>query len=80
MKWISVKDRKPKAPKGDKLGVPILVCRELTLMERQLGTLDRLLAYYGRRATGRPCFYLWGTELHGVTHWMPMPAPPEAER
>ena len=33
-------------------------------------------AYYGRRATGRPAFYIYGTEISGVTHWMPMPKGP----
>lgn len=33
-------------------------------------------AYYGRRCTGRPAFYLYGAEIHGVTHWMPMPKGP----
>lgn len=34
-------------------------------------------AYYGRRATGRPAFYLHGSEIHGVRCWAYMPEVPD---
>lgn len=34
-------------------------------------------AYYGRRATGRPAFYLHGAEIHGVMCWAYMPEVPD---
>ena len=37
-------------------------------------------AYYGRRATGKPTFYLHGAEIHGVTHWQPLPNGPNKEK
>ena len=93
MKWRSVAVEKPRCPRGSwALGTPVLVWpRKQQQNERRrqirweqshgrpypsVGDHDGF-AYYGRRATGKPAFYLHGAEMYGVTHWMPMPDGPK---
>ena len=72
-KWISVKDRMPTCPRNiSALGTPVLIWPKK--YGDQIGTDG--FAYYGKRATGSPAFYLYGSELHGVTHWQPFPDGP----
>lgn len=72
-RWISVEAEKPHCPRGSMaFGTPVLI------WPRNPGDGGAYgFAYYGKRATGKPAFYLHGAELHGVTHWKPMPAGPE---
>lgn len=69
--WISVETRLPTASlqKGS-FGVEVLV------WPRPVGA--PLTAYYGRRVTDEPSFYLYGAVLGEVTHWMPLPPAPGA--
>ena len=66
--WIAVAKRLPKCPRSkDALGTPCLIWPR-----QEIG-----VAYYGKRATGKPAFYLYGAEILGVTHWMPLPEAPK---
>ena len=74
--WISVKDRLPRCRRDpDALSTIVLA------WPVKLYAYDKAPAvhevYYGRRATGKPCFYYGGAPLHGITHWQPMPEPPK---
>ena len=60
--WISVKDRLPEA------FVPVLVCRR-----SQHG---RQIVEVGQKDV-RDWWRVYGTRTKSVTHWMPMPEPPE---
>jgi len=74
--WIPVKTAKPKCPRSqNSLGTLVLI-----LTRCPKGSSVSGFAYYGRRATGKPAFYLFGAEIFGVTHWMPMPDGPKEER
>lgn len=76
--WIKVDEAKPKCPRGaDAFGTPVLIWPRKPSPHDMKGTRVDGFAYYGRRATGRPAFYLYGAEFHGVTHWMPMPEGPK---
>ncbi len=67
--WIKVSDRKPRCPRAkDALGTEVLIFPR--------GPHGYIQACYGKRATGKPTFYMHGAEIHGVTHWMPLPANP----
>ena len=69
-RWISGKDKNPTCKTGaDALGTPVLIWPR-----RETDGL----AYYGRRATGRLAFYLYGAEIFGVTHWQSLPGGPES--
>ena len=73
MKWRSVSVEKPRCPRGSwAFGTPVLVWPR-----KQPGLTVDGFAYYGRRATGKPAFYLHGAEMRGITHWMPMPDGPK---
>lgn len=78
LKWISVKERKPKCSKNkDALGTPVLIWPRDPM---DYPGIDGQV-YYGRRATGnRPTFYKYGLAIVGVTHWMYMPDGPEGEK
>ncbi len=85
MKWIDANKIRPPCPRGpDTPGTPVLIWPRAgsygndSLQALQYG-LDGW-AYYGRRATGSPAFYLFGGEIPGVTHWMPMPKGPAVTR
>ncbi len=76
--WLSVEMVKPRCSRDkDALGEPVLIWPRNPKGYEHHG-LDGH-AYYGRRATGRPAFYKHGAEIHGVTHWMPMPKGPNVE-
>jgi hypothetical protein len=71
--WVSVKERLPRCSRDENaLGTPVLI------WPRNLPdyTGDGF-AYFGRRATGSPAFYLHGAAIHGVTYWMPLPPAPK---
>lgn len=73
-KWISVKEKKPPYKRDpDALGTPVLFW---PVNPDKSNSVDGF-GYYGRRATGRPAFYLFGAEIHGVTHWQPFPEGPQ---
>jgi Protein of unknown function (DUF551) len=73
--WISVEDQKPHCPRDSMaLGTPVLIWPRNPTTIRGCGVDG--FAYYGKRATGHPTFYLHGAELHGVTHWQPLPGGP----
>lgn len=77
-KWISVNDALPKCPRGPgSLGVPVLIWPRNTGLPR---VKAEGFAYFGRRLTIKPSFYLYGTLLHDVTHWMPLPRGPKKEK
>ena len=68
-KWLSVKMVKPKCSRNPDGAVePVMIWPH--------GISDGF-AYYGRRATGRPAFYIYGAEVYGVTHWQPLPKGPK---
>lgn len=67
--WVSVDTRLPKCLRGrDDLGTQVLVWPHVD---------GSAVAFYGRRATGRPTFYLYGAVAR-VTHWMPLPEGPKS--
>lgn len=67
-RWISVDVRLPPCPRGrDNLGTQVLVWPYVD---------GSATAYYGRRVTGKPTFYLYGAVAR-VTHWMPLPEGPK---
>lgn len=69
-KWIDCKSRLPDHPRGEyALGVPVLIWPRC---DQTYG-----FAFYGKRATGKPAFYLHGAEVYNVTHWMPVPNGPK---
>lgn len=71
--WLDVKTVKPLCKRDpDALGTPVLIWPR-----NSGGSNNDGFAYYGRRATGEPGFYLHGAPIMGVTHWMPMPKRPE---
>jgi hypothetical protein len=75
--WISVKVAKPHCPRNpNALGTPVLIWpRDPIGDSTGIG-----YACFGRRATGRPAFYLYGAEIHGVTHWQPLPEGPKVNQ
>ena len=75
MNWIKIKKRNPPCSRDKNgLGTPVLIWPRNPQLEQ--GGVDGH-AYYGRRVTGRPTFYKYGAEIHGITHWMPLPEGPE---
>jgi hypothetical protein len=67
--WIDVRERKPKCPRDENaLGTHVLIWPR----DERYAT-----AFYGKRATGRPAFYVYGAEIHGVTHWASLPDGPK---
>jgi hypothetical protein len=74
MKWIPVTEKKPRCSRNpEEFGTPVLIWPR---GKNRYGEDTGGFCYYGRRATGRPEFYLFGAVVPGVTHWMPMPAGP----
>ena len=61
-KWISVEDR---LPEGD-LPIHVLISAKRAGMERYVTSLSYLPAYGG-----------FDHHYDRVTHWMPLPSPPE---
>lgn len=75
--WISVKERLPECDRRpDTFGIQVLVWPRDTLKE---GYSEAATAFYGTRygAASKPVFYMYGRVLSGITHWMPLPDPPE---
>lgn len=70
-KWISVKERLPEVWQYVLL---YITTDEESRMD--IGVLDRENSGIWRRNTYEPVDSLYGGEE--VTHWMPLPAPPEA--
>lgn len=74
--WSSVSKRcPPHDGKKDSLGTAVLVWPYFH------GNYEGeppvvMAAYYGRRVTNRPSFYLYGAVLGSITHWMLPPEPP----
>lgn len=67
--WISVKDRMP--PDGHK---PYLTCRK-TVKGRTV-----IESRYLHTSYESPCVAYWEGKKNGeVTHWMPLPEPPETK-
>jgi len=78
-KWIPVSSIKPPCKRDpDALGTPVLIWPRNGGLPAQYGCDG--FAYYGRRATGRPDFYIHGVPLPKVTHWMPRPKGPRKDR
>ncbi len=79
MKWISVFDAKPKCKRSaDAFGTPVLIWPRNPMIHES-DNVDGF-CYYGRRATARPAFYLFGAEIHGVTHWQYLPKGPTGKK
>jgi hypothetical protein len=77
-KWIDVSKKKPKCSRAAwSFGTPVLIWPRN--FESRGFDCDGF-AYYGRRVTGKPAFYLFGVELHGVTHWQYLPEGPTIRR
>ncbi len=75
MKWISIKTARPPCKRDpDAPGTPVLIWPRHTRNVYQW-EVDGF-CYYGRRATGRPSFYLFGAAIEGVTHWQLLPKGP----
>ncbi|VWD01485.1 hypothetical protein BLA17378_05268 [Burkholderia aenigmatica] len=71
--WVSVDEKLPSCKrKHGTLGVEVLIWPAMESGERT--------AFFGRRISQKPTFYRYGAPVHGVTHWMPLPAePPRAQ-
>lgn len=77
--WLPVDVVKPSCPRDPNAsGTPVLIWPRNPGKDRfdNVHQIDGF-CYYGRRATGRPAFYLFGAAIHGVTHWQPMPEGPK---
>lgn len=67
-RWVAVTESLPKCSrKRWSTGVEVLVWPRTVV-----GT-----AFYGRRVTGEPMFYIYGAVLTNITHWMPLPEGPK---
>ena len=77
-RWLPVSSVKPYCPRDvNALGTPVLIWpRSPKAALKSMGGADGF-AYYGRRATNYPAFYIHGAEIPGVTHWMPLPKGPK---
>lgn len=70
--WIKVEDRKPKCSAiPGSLGVPVLIWPR----HDADGCAPSPFAFYGRRQTDGPNFYLYGSVIY-PTHWAPLPKGP----
>jgi len=73
--WISVNDRLPKHNKKIySKGVEVIVWPSILADHVEVST-----AFYGKRVNAQSNFYLFGAVIEGITHWMPLPEPPEEE-
>lgn len=64
MRWISVEERKPASSDN-----PILIYKAVNDRNNNIGTAW-YSPYHGWIPTN-------GTEIYGITHWMPLPAAPK---
>ena len=69
MKWIKCSEKKPTCDRGKNARGPLVLVWPRDNNEG--------LAFYGRRASVRANFYLYGAVVSGITHWMPMPPGPK---
>ncbi|HIE4193447.1 MULTISPECIES: DUF551 domain-containing protein [Burkholderia] len=70
--WVCVDEKLPTCNrKAGSLGVEVLIWPAMETGERT--------AFFGRRISQKPMFYRYGAPVHGVTHWMPLPAEPPRE-
>lgn len=72
MSWKSIINP-PKLPRGHKDRDPGLEYLIWPVFENVGST-----AFFGTRATNHPCFYKYGAEIHGITHWDYLPKGPRA--
>jgi len=71
--WISVDDKLPKcSTRPNSFGVPVLIWPHFS----GDGHSDAPIAFYGKRISGKPCFYLYGRRLYHVRFWKPLPSGP----
>ncbi|MDR8915842.1 DUF551 domain-containing protein [Burkholderia multivorans] len=71
--WISVDEKLPACDrKAGTMGVEVLIYPAMETGERT--------AFFGRRISQKPMFYRYGAPVHGVTHWMPLPAAPTSDQ
>lgn len=74
--WNDASKVKPRCPrKPHSLGTPVIVYQPGA--NTKIGERRVFEAYYGKRLSSSPCFYLYGSELHGITHWHPLPKEPK---
>ena len=77
--WFNVKTSRPPCSRDPFApGTPVLIWPRDPEPDQQ-SRVDGF-CYYGRRATGKATFYLYGAEIIGVTHWQPMPEGPKAKK
>ena len=76
LEWTPVGRGVPKCDrKKDSFGTPVLVWPYYPGNYEDEPPMV-MTAYYGKRVTTRPSFYLHGSVLGGITHWSYMPEPP----
>lgn len=74
IKRYEVNEKKPRCPKNEHEGTPVLVwfgddsCPD--------DRTDHGIAYYGRRQTAEPNFYIYGRVI-SPSHWSYLPAGPK---
>jgi hypothetical protein len=87
MDWISVKDRLPVIPEG-LYGVKVIIaeydpcCNEYSVHECMFGKYPKSVLWPASKKNDFMTLYVgkhtcWGPIPDIVTHWMPMPEPPE---
>lgn len=67
-KWISVKDQLPE------INTDVLICRG-----QRKGDIISVYTYIGHDEWEDEYGYWSRTDDEGITHWMPLPEPPEKE-
>ena len=72
-RWISVKDRLPEIDIDDPKPVPVLVYEYGYIGVGQYGARSKYFDHFAKE------FSVDGEASTGVTHWMPLPSPPEEE-
>ena len=82
--WISVKDRLPEddLPQDtDRLLIKVLVCS--TSGKYGVRTLSRqrwIMSWDYKTNTGTYSNWTWSRDARNITHWLPLPQPPEEEK
>lgn len=73
MKWISVEDQLPEVSHDYEYSDIVMVCDD-----SQIGLARRF--DYNKEGSWSECYYI-GTDVNynRITHWMPLPEPPEEE-
>lgn len=72
MEWISVKDRLPEMP-SEKVKEGFVQMQVLVLHDDEI----QFVWYQPDEKQFYDTHGLFGTEVYGVTHWMPLPEPPK---